>query len=158
MQYIALEQLESVYKSCNLVSNICLYASGEARQPVAVVHPHEVHLRAALPAGVDGNGSLVDLCENKKVVELVLKECNAVGTKNGLKSMEKLEGVVLTAEEWTPENGFVTAAQKVQRVRVARHFEEQIKVRVSGRDLFGGFGMTSPWSLAYVRPLDVCLR
>lgn len=126
-EYIALEQLESVYKSCNLVSNICLYASGEARQPVAVVHPHEVHLRAALPAGVDGNGSLVDLCENKKVVELVLKECNAVGTKNGLKSMEKLEGVVLTAEEWTPENGFVTAAQKVQRVRVARHFEEQIK-------------------------------
>jgi long-chain acyl-CoA synthetase len=62
------------------------------------------------------------------VVEMVLKECNAVGKKNGFKSMELLQGVILTPDEWTPESGLVTAAQKIQRSKVAKKFEVEIKV------------------------------
>ncbi|KAG6331447.1 hypothetical protein ID866_7643 [Astraeus odoratus] len=133
-EYIALEQLESVYKSCNLVANICVYASADAKQPIAIIIPHEANLRHALESGkassnggVDPAASLSNLCNHKAVQELVLKECNAVGKKNGFKSMEILEAVILTSEEWTPESGLVTAAQKVQRTRVAKHFEKEIK-------------------------------
>ena len=45
--------------------------------------------------------------------------------------MEMLEAVILTAEEWTPESGLMTAAQKVQRSKIAKHFEQEIKVCVS---------------------------
>jgi len=62
------------------------------------------------------------------VQDFVLKECNAVGKKNGFKPMEILEAVILTADEWTPESGLVTAAQKVQRSKVAKKFEKEIKV------------------------------
>jgi long-chain acyl-CoA synthetase len=41
--------------------------------------------------------------------------------------MELLEAVVLTAEEWTPENGLVTAAQKIQRSKIAKAFDQEIK-------------------------------
>ena len=66
---------------------------------------------------------------------LILKECNAAGKKAGFKPMEILQGVVLSAEEWTPENGLVTAAQKIQRKKIGEVFASEIKVRVS----FGSF-------------------
>ena len=58
----------------------------------------------------------------------LVKECNAVGKKNGFKPIEILEGIILTADEWTPESGLVTAAQKVQRRKVAEHYAMEIKV------------------------------
>jgi len=69
------------------------------------------------------------LCHNEKVKELVLKECNAVGKKNGFKPIEILQAVILTADEWTPESGLVTAAQKIQRKKIADVFSAEIQVR-----------------------------
>lgn len=127
--------MEAVYKSCNLVANICVHASAEAKQPVAIIIPHEVNLRHALAQGplpgVDSTAPLADLCHDKAVQALTLKECIAVGKKNGFKPMEMLEAVILTADEWTPESGLVTAAQKVQRGRIGKHFEQELKVSVS---------------------------
>ncbi|KAI0323620.1 long-chain-fatty-acid-CoA-ligase [Cubamyces sp. BRFM 1775] len=130
-EYIALERLESIYKSCNLVSNICVHANPNAKQPMAIIIPHDAHLRQALEAkgvaGVDAKAALPELCHSGAVVDFVLKECNAVGKKNGFKPMELLQAVVLTPEEWTPESGLVTAAQKVQRKKVAEAFDKEIK-------------------------------
>ncbi|KAJ7176543.1 hypothetical protein C8R46DRAFT_1029875 [Mycena filopes] len=62
-----------------------------------------------------------------EVAALVLKECNAVGKKNGIKAMETLSAVVLTPDEWTPETGLVTAAQKIHRSAIAKKFDSEIK-------------------------------
>jgi len=129
-EYIALERLESIYKACNFVGNICVHASTDAKQPIAIIIPHEANLRHALQTrsiGVDSNEHLSMLCHNDKVKDLVLKECNAVGKKNGFKSIEILQAVVLTADEWTPESGLVTAAQKIQRKKIAEAFDTEIQ-------------------------------
>ena len=129
VQYIALERLESIYKACNLVGNICVHATQEAKQPMAVIIPHEAHLRQFLDVkGIDSSQQLDALCHDPKVKEIVLKECNAVGKKNGFKPTELLQAVILTAEEWTPENGLVTAAQKIQRAKIAKMFRDDIEV------------------------------
>lgn len=131
-QYIALERLESIYKSCNLVANICVHANPNAKQPMAVIIPHPDHLRHTLEGkdiGVDPKQALPELCRASAVADLVLKECNAIGKKNGFKPMELLQAVVLTPDEWTPQSGLVTAAQKVQRKKVAEAFDKEIKVR-----------------------------
>ena len=60
----------------------------------------------------------------------MLKACNAEGKKNQFKQMELLQGVVITPEEWTPESGLVTAAQKIQRKKIADKFADEIKVIV----------------------------
>ncbi|KAI0687926.1 acetyl-CoA synthetase-like protein [Cytidiella melzeri] len=129
--YIALERLESIYKGCNFVSNLCVHASQDAKQPIAIAIPNEQHLRHALETnpidGVESREELYVLCANPKVKEFIMKECNAVGKKAGFKQMELLEAVILTADEWTPESGLVTAAQKVQRKKVAEKFGAEIK-------------------------------
>ncbi|KAJ7038968.1 acetyl-CoA synthetase-like protein [Mycena alexandri] len=128
-EYIALEQLESTYKSCNYVANICVHATQDAKAPIAIIIPHEQNLRAALKNedGVDASKGLPDLCVDPKVAALVLRECNAVGKKSGFKAMETLTAVVLTPDEWTPESGLVTAAQKIQRSAIAKKFDREIK-------------------------------
>lgn len=114
------------------MSNICVHASTDAKQPIAIIIPHEPNLRHALEsspiAGLDHREELHHLCTSPKVKELVMKECNAVGKKAGFKPMEMLEAVILDADEWTPESGLVTAAQKIQRKRIAEKFDAQIKV------------------------------
>ncbi|EJU00585.1 long-chain-fatty-acid-CoA-ligase [Dacryopinax primogenitus] len=130
-EYIALERLESIYKSCNLVNNICVYADPDASKPMAVIHPHESNLRHA----TGSEAHLSEMCADKKVAELILKECNAVGKKAGLKGMETLQAVVLTSDEWTPENGLVTAAQKLQRRKISDRYMDEIKeVYIIDRD------------------------
>ncbi|KAJ7493613.1 long-chain-fatty-acid-CoA-ligase [Mycena latifolia] len=143
-EYIALEQLESTYKSCNYVANICVHATPDAKAPIAIIIPHEGNLRAALRSNtgsssslssdngdkvgpVDPTKGLAELCAHPAVAALVLKECNAVGKKSGFKAMETLSAVILTPDEWTPESGLVTAAQKIQRTVIAKKFDKEIK-------------------------------
>ncbi|KAG9308664.1 hypothetical protein JVU11DRAFT_11621 [Chiua virens] len=96
-EYIALERLE-------------------ATQPIGIIIPHEVNLRHAVQQKPLPGGA-----------RLGVEGMQLVGKNNDFKSMEMLEAVILSAEEWTPENGLVTAAQKVQRSKVAKHFEQEIK-------------------------------
>jgi len=134
-EYIALERLEAIYKSCNLVANLCVYGHPDARQPMAVIIPNETHLRHALKQGavqgVDADASLHVLCGRSEVRKLILENCNALGKKNGFKPLELLETVVLTDDEWTPESGLVTAAQKLQRKKILEAYKDEIKVRIN---------------------------
>ncbi|KAF9563655.1 acetyl-CoA synthetase-like protein [Agrocybe pediades] len=127
-EYIALERLEAIYKSCNLVANLCVYATGDMTQPIAIIYPHESNLRHALShTSKSGDGDLGKLCKDPEVRKLVLKECNALAKKNGFARMETLSDVILTPEEWTPKNGLVTAAQKLNRAKIGEVFESEIK-------------------------------
>jgi long-chain acyl-CoA synthetase len=111
-EYIAVEHLESIYKSCPLVANGAMVASGDHSQPMMVCVAHPVNLPAFVKKNGLGSGEDLDhLCTDDKVVDAALKELNSIGRKHGLKGMELLESLVLTADEWTPESGFLTAAQ-----------------------------------------------
>lgn len=111
-EYIAVEHLESVYKSCPLIANGAIVASGDHNQAMMVCMAHPVNLVAfAKKNGLSNTDDVETLCKDDKVVEAVHKELNATGKKNGLKGLEMLESIVLTEDEWTPESGFLTAAQ-----------------------------------------------
>ncbi|KAF8153442.1 long-chain-fatty-acid-CoA-ligase [Crassisporium funariophilum] len=133
-EFIALERLESIYKTCDYVSNICVLAQPGAAQPIAIVVPHEANLRHGLSSSLFANSStfvqdadLATLCANVLVRSFVLEECTKVGKRNGFKASEILHGIILTPEEWTPESGLVSAAQKVKRTSVAKAFEKEIQ-------------------------------
>jgi long-chain acyl-CoA synthetase len=89
-EYIALEKLESIYKSCPLVGNLCVHADATANRPMAVVFVHEKNLSLAceeLSIGASGR-SISQLCHDPEVEKLVLKELWATGRKAGFKPLE----------------------------------------------------------------------
>jgi long-chain acyl-CoA synthetase len=131
-EYIAIEYLESIYKSCNFVHSICVYAHAGARQPIAIIVPHEAQLRQFLKTqpldNVDEKVSFEQLCHNDSVTKLILDTCNTIGRNNGLSWRDLLEAIVLSPIEWTPENGLTTATQKLGRKAILATFESEIKV------------------------------
>ena len=103
-EYIALEKLESIYRSTPVVANICVYADIQQAKPIAIIVPAEPALKKlAATIGVEGDGLEV-LAHNKKLQGVVLRELQAVGRSGGLSGIEIIEGVVVVDDEWTPQN------------------------------------------------------
>ncbi|GAB7348338.1 hypothetical protein MBLNU459_g6312t1 [Dothideomycetes sp. NU459] len=126
-EYIALEKLESIYRATSVVANICVYAASDKNKPIAIVVPAEPALKSlASENGIEGNG-LEDLCHNKKLNGIFLKNMQAAGKKGGLNGIEIIEGVVLADEEWTPQNGLVTSAQKLNRKQILDKYKKEVE-------------------------------
>lgn len=103
-EYIALEKLESIYRSCALVANLCVVAAEDRSRPIAIVVPVEVALTSlASQNGVEGDG-VQDLAASEKVREAALRAIQEVGRRGGLVGIEIVEGIVFAREEWTPQN------------------------------------------------------
>lgn len=47
--------------------------------------------------------------------------------KQGLVGIELLQGAVFFDDEWTPQNGFVTSAQKLQRKKILKAVEKDVE-------------------------------
>lgn len=87
-----------------MVANICVYASITETNPVAIIVPAETALKKlADTIGVEGHG-IGDLVHDRRVQSEVLKQMQVVGKRAGLSSMEIIVGVILSDEEWTPQN------------------------------------------------------
>jgi long-chain acyl-CoA synthetase len=129
-EYIALEKLEAVYRSNNIVSNICIFAADDKARPIAIVIPNVEALKIfARENGVvvDGRG-FDEIVRDEKVHGLFLKDLQAAGAKAGLAHFEIIEGLVLTESEWTTQNGALTPAQKLNRRKVVPMYTKEIDV------------------------------
>ncbi|CAG8622623.1 5011_t:CDS:2, partial [Ambispora leptoticha] len=126
-EYIALEKLESVYNTCLYVLNIMIYADSFKDRPVALVFPAESKIKElAKEKGLDGNLGFEQLCKHKDIVAAVLQSLIAQAKKAGLKPAELVSAVALTHEEWTAENGLLTAARKLKRKELVAKFKDDI--------------------------------
>jgi long-chain acyl-CoA synthetase len=75
--------------------------------------------------GINGD-HLEELCHNEKLNDAVLSQLQDAGRKGGLSGIEIIEGVVLADEEWTPHNGLVTSAQKLNRRQILNKYKKEV--------------------------------
>lgn len=132
-EYIALEKLESIYRSNPNVLNLMVYADQTKVKPIAVVLPNEKHMKTYLAEEkvfsleeLD-NKDMAHLVDDPNVVKAFNKSLLATGKAQGLKGIELLQNVVLLDEEWTPQNGFVTSAQKLQRKKILESCKDKVQ-------------------------------
>ncbi|KAH8649466.1 AMP-binding enzyme [Tricladium varicosporioides] len=127
-EYIALEKLESVYRSATIVANICIYASITETHPIAIIVPAEPALKKmAEDLGVEGHG-IGDLVHDRRIQTQILKDLQGVGRKASLANIETIVGVVVADEEWTAVNGLITATNKLNRKGLLEEYKDQIDV------------------------------
>lgn len=115
-------------------------------KPIAIIVPAEPALKAlAGRNGIEGDG-IEDLVHNKKLNIIVLKELQAAGKLGGLEGIEIIDGVVMADEEWNAANvstvlheaaktrqeadsinqGFTTAAQKINRKGILQRYQKDV--------------------------------
>jgi len=127
-EYIALENLESKFRSSPLIDMICVYADSTQPFVVALVVPVRNRLTEwAHEHGIPEADNFEELCKNRKARDAVLASLVSVGKACKMKSFELPRDVYLCPEEWTPQNGMLTAAMKLKRAPVNARFKREIE-------------------------------
>ncbi len=133
-EYIAIENMEMTYANCSFVDavagGICCYGDGDMDRPIAIMQLNPVVVKNwAKDNGLEED--VEKLKDSKELYDAVMKEMEAIHKRAGLSHIEKLVAVAIVLDPWTPENGCLTAANKLQRRAVKeRHealFEETMK-------------------------------
>jgi len=129
-EYVALENMEMVYGNSSFVDaiagGICCYGDGDMDRPVALMQLSEATaMQWAKANGVGGDFDAVT--KSKELNAAVLADMKAEGAKGGLSRLETLVAVCFLTEPWTPENGCLTAANKLQRRAVVEMFKEEFE-------------------------------
>lgn len=127
-EYIAVENMEMVYGNSKFVNavdgGICCYGDGDMDRPIALMQISEpVVMEWASENGVKGDFATVK--DSKEFTAAVMADMLKEWKKAGLSSLEKIVAVSFLTTPWTPENGCLTAANKLQRRQVISMFEKE---------------------------------
>ncbi|KAG1455480.1 hypothetical protein G6F56_007057 [Rhizopus delemar] len=125
-EYIALEKLESIYKSCVYVTNICIYADSLFPKPVALAVVSEPVIRRLAKEKNIGEDDWESLCLNEVIKTTILKALLAQAKEGELKGSELIHDVHLCSEEWSTESGMLTAAQKIKRPDITKAYKNEL--------------------------------
>ncbi|KAI9275407.1 hypothetical protein BY458DRAFT_454713 [Sporodiniella umbellata] len=125
-EYIALEKLESIYKSCLYVTNICIYADSLYPKPVALAVVSEPVIRRLAKEQDVTENDWEKLCQDSVIKSAILKALLAQAKEGELKGSELISDVYLCSEEWTTESGLLTAAQKIKRTDITKAYRQQL--------------------------------
>jgi long-chain acyl-CoA synthetase len=135
-EYIAMEKMEMTYGNSSFVDavagGICCYGDHDMDRPIALLQLNElVAMKWAKANGI--NDDIEALKKSVLLQKAVLEDMNKEHAKSDLSHLEKLIGVALLTSPWTPENGCLTAANKLQRRAVITQFEKEfLEVKKKG--------------------------
>lgn len=113
------------------MDNICVYGCSFYNNLVALVVPNPKNL-ATLAQSLgkqknnDDSCSIVGWCRDPEIIENVTKAIAEFGMSAKLNKMEIPSRIVLCVEEWTPDNGLVTAAMKLKRKNIQNFYQTEI--------------------------------
>jgi long-chain acyl-CoA synthetase len=129
-EYIAIENMEMAYGNSSFVDaiagGICCYGDGDMDRPIALMQLNEaVAMQWAKENGISGDFEKVK--STKELYDAVMADLKNEAAKAGLSHLEKLVAVSFLTEHWTPENGCLTAANKLQRRAVIEKFSKEFE-------------------------------
>ncbi|KAI9477781.1 MAG: hypothetical protein EXX96DRAFT_568171 [Benjaminiella poitrasii] len=134
-EYIALEKLESVYKSSPFVENMCIYADSLYPKPVGLLVPVEATLRKFLSdEGIENEEEeWENVCTKPEARRAVLNAMQEQAKRGGLRGAEVISNVWICKDFWTAEMGLLTAAQKLKRKEINSAYEKELKEMLSAQ-------------------------
>ncbi|KAI8970183.1 hypothetical protein BDF20DRAFT_838563 [Mycotypha africana] len=102
-EYIALEALESKYRNCHEIKNICLIADSNKSYIIAVVEPADDDVEK----------------------DTLLKKLQQTASSAGCNRVETVKDIVVTRHiDWTKE--YMTSSQKIKRKDIVKGNQEEI--------------------------------
>ncbi|KPA73716.1 putative mitochondrial long-chain-fatty-acid-CoA ligase [Leptomonas pyrrhocoris] len=126
-EYIALEALEAIYANHRLVLNngVCVVVHPEKNYICALVLTDESRVkRFARESRIEGEYPA--LLKNKELLTKAAESMSEVGKNAKRRHFELLRHVCLVDDEWSPENGVLTAALKLRRSVIEERYAKEI--------------------------------
>ncbi|KAL5987163.1 eukaryotic long-chain fatty acid CoA synthetase (LC-FACS) [Asimina triloba] len=124
-EYIAVENIESTYGRCPLITSIWVYGNSFESFLVAVVIPERKALEDWASMHNEG-GDFESLCRNPKARKYFLDELNNTGRKHNLRGFEMIKGVHLEPNPFDMERDLITPTFKLKRPQLLQYYKEHI--------------------------------
>ncbi|KAJ2998917.1 long-chain fatty acid-CoA ligase [Globomyces sp. JEL0801] len=121
-EYVALEKLEAQYKTSKYVLNMCVHADPIESHIVGLIIPNPVEI-ANLAKSINIQP---DDLTNPELVKLVAADLLECANRGSFKGAEIIKVISLLPGEWTPENGMLTAAQKIKRKEIIAKYSKEV--------------------------------
>lgn len=135
-EYVALEKLESTYANCTFVSpnGICVYGDGFHSTLVAIVLPNLKSLfahcktKGYIAEDVESPSKVhwQSILSKPELQKDVLASLNNEATQAKFQKVEFLQHVTLLNDEWSAENGLLTASMKLNRSAITKKYDTLI--------------------------------
>jgi len=127
-EYIRPEYIENVYKLSALVGNIFVHGDSSETYLVGVVWPDMEVLANWCKGHGLGHiaGDVKAIATNEKVLAAIRADMNKVAQREELLGFEKVKRIHLVAEDFSIENGLLTATMKLKRKVARDRYEKAI--------------------------------
>lgn len=123
-EYFSLGKIESILKNCSYVDNICVFGNGLANYLIALIVPNANRFgRLAKSYRIPR----IEADSDPRLIKAVLKSLRESGLKNGLKKAEIPTKIRILSDEWTIDNGMLTAAMKLKRSQIKARYNQLIE-------------------------------
>eukprot|EP00672_Neobodo_designis_P011747 CAMPEP_0174877808 /NCGR_PEP_ID=MMETSP1114-20130205/82441_1 /TAXON_ID=312471 /ORGANISM="Neobodo designis, Strain CCAP 1951/1" /LENGTH=1031 /DNA_ID=CAMNT_0016113195 /DNA_START=69 /DNA_END=3164 /DNA_ORIENTATION=+ len=126
-EYIAMESLESLLVQNDLAmpNGVCILVDSHEAFICALVLTDEAKAMKFAQAN-NISGSWPDVLEQKDFRKAAVASLQATAKAAGRKPFEMVKNVAVLSDEWTPENGILTAASKLRRSEVDKKYKDII--------------------------------
>ncbi|KAD3068719.1 hypothetical protein E3N88_36599 [Mikania micrantha] len=125
-EYVALEHLEKLYGITPIIEDIWVYGDSFKQSLVAVVVPSREY--AERWAHKNGHKTTFsELCKLTQLQDYVLQELKSTAERNKLRGFQRIKGVIIEAETFEGEKGFLTPTMKKKRERLLDYYKVQIQ-------------------------------
>ena len=132
-EYVAPDKVQKILMSSKYISQIFLYGESQYNYAIALIYPDLKEcigfLKESKKMGdMDYDKiSYNDLCCNKIMEDEILKDCNLVGRKLGLKGFELPKKLRLINEGFSVENNLMTPTLKLKQNNIRAKYKDELK-------------------------------
>ncbi|KAJ8905890.1 hypothetical protein NDN08_002393 [Rhodosorus marinus] len=132
-EYVAVEQVESVFGRCSYLAQIWVYGDSSKAALVAVGVPSKIET-FEWASEMNIGGDLDDICKTPEYTERVLKDLESLRAEHNLKGYERIKKIHFETDVdelgqgFTTETGLATPSMKLKRPQLKRKYQKQIDV------------------------------
>ncbi len=125
-EYVSLGKVESVLVRSRFIERAMVYARSTSNYCVAVVTVDEAAVRLIDSGRFGARDPLELLVEDERVVSEVVQDATAACRQAKLAKFEIPRKLHLVTDEWTVENGLLTAAMKLKREALKTKYDARL--------------------------------
>ena len=127
---MAPEKIENVIIQSLFVGQAFVYGDSFQSTLVAIIIPDEEPVRHMLKSSEDNKlaeSSLMDICKNEKLKNMINEDIRKLAKQNGLYGFEIPKAIYLSTELFSVENGLLTPTFKLKRQQARDRYEKEIE-------------------------------